>query len=215
MSEKKRSKVPATLPYPPLKRDAKDRAAAVEAFHRLYLFAREENYPALAVFAAYKAVQKLDEEAIADEGLALDGPDYPGATALPLWVRDGLWFTLEKYVLNLKQKPSSDKQTPISFSSALEKHWTTYARWFHVFTLQHEHSISIDAACSKAAGQVGGLTSRHMRREFDKVDDLIRQANEKAGKAYESSEGTPLTHIEPRDLVPTGRLLSIFESLHL
>ena len=114
-------------------------------------------------------------------------------------------------MLNLKQKPSSDKQVPITFSSALEKHWTTYARWFHVFTLQHEHSISIDAACSKAAGQVGGLTSRHMRREFDKVDDLIRQANE---KAYETSEGSRLTYIEPRDLVPTGRLLSIFKSLH-
>src|SRR5260370_12063828 len=102
------------------------RAAAVEAFHRLYRFARGANYPPLAVFSAYKAVQKLDEEAIADEGLAIDGADYPGATALPLWVRDGLWFTLEKYVLNLKQKPSSDKQTPISFSFTLEKHWTTY-----------------------------------------------------------------------------------------
>ena len=86
----------------------------------------------MAIFATYKALQRLEKlhnEPRQDGG---SSRKPSSAIAIPAWVRDGLWLALETYMVKPQQPGVTDKKQTISFKRALNTEWKIYRRWFEV-----------------------------------------------------------------------------------
>ena len=198
-----------SYPHPPLDgRHGGNQSAAVSAFHRLYLYARESGKSALAIFAVYKGLQKIEEriDKIQDVDL-LGGP--ADAIIMPPWIRDGLWFAMETYLIHPQQRGITEKKRVIEFKAALRSEWDDYLLWFAVKKhMVDNESSSIDPAVKPLVRR--GLSADTLRRAYKRVEQMFKDANT---MQVSDSRGVTLSHVQPRDIVPTQRLLAIFERL--
>ncbi|MEI8152774.1 MAG: hypothetical protein WCG92_14385 [Hyphomicrobiales bacterium] len=175
-----------------------DSSAAISAFYRLHMYAVHFGKLPMAIFAAYKALQKL-EQLHAEAGLK--------SSPLPIdgWVRAGLWLALETYLVAPQQPGITDKKQIISFKRALENEWNVYRRWFALTVLMEEKNIKLDAAAHLLA--VPGAQWRTQRRAFEYVEKIFSDAN---SPEFDGDDDQPRALIKSRDMSPTQRLLSIF-----
>ena len=196
--------------YPPLNRPVEDRSGAVEAFQRLHLYACETGDHALATFAVYKALQKVEEEALIDIGNIPEALRNTVSDAVPLpgWVRAGLWTTLETYIINPKLPGRTPKQRVETFLSSLEKKWKIYSRWY-AFYLKSLPTPSEKSTKGKEE-RVDPDTNRPGRRARASLQGFLDRMNQ---KPYQRNLGGTLAYVEPRDLIPTGKLLKVFQAL--
>src|SRR4051812_38505914 len=83
-------------------RNAHDYLAALSSYRRLFEFSRKSGNSAMAIFAVYKALQRLevDQTHIAP-GAA--GHNSGSELSVPRWVYDGVWLALNSYLLNPQQ----------------------------------------------------------------------------------------------------------------
>jgi hypothetical protein len=190
-------KVPNPYPYPEtVSRDPADVHAALGAFRRLYEYALRNEDAALAVFAAYKALQKVDRKTNEER------------IQIPKWVADGLWRALETYIMNMKHPSTGPKHQKTSFKVALRRLLRKYQRWYAM----HEKVGSgeaIETAAHNLASK--GRGQKILEQDYRTIRKLWEVANS-LQLAYE--DGQPLPPISPRDLVPTQRLLQILGNLN-
>jgi len=194
-------------PYPPLERDPGNTDAAIGAFHRLYEYARHSGYDALAAFAVYKALQKLEEQSGSS-----DPPrrtNKPPSLQLPVWVQAGLWFSFESYIRDMKTPGITPAKKTKSFTSAINGLFLAHRRWFLVWDYMQEHdeqphqaSVAVSAP-DRLGGQQGIAGQKTMLRAYQKIETILKKANQ---HAIHDDNGISLQLVEPRDLVPTQKL---------
>jgi hypothetical protein len=195
-------------PHLPLsKRDPADHLAALSAFQRLYLYANQSGKTALAIFAVYKALQKLEESTLQQEGDGEDTRAPPSTIAIPAWVRSGLWLAFKTYLVSPSQPGVTDKKRPIRFTQALTDDWDIVRRWCLVSSFMLEHGAKRHRAAQHHASP--GAAKDALLRAYDDIEELFSEAN---NQNLLDEHGKPLAYIESRDLVPTQKLLSIFQS---
>jgi hypothetical protein len=145
-------------PHLPLsKRDPADQPAALSAFQRLYLHASQSGRTALAIFAVYKALQKLEEPSLPQVDDGEEVATSASTTAIPAWVRCGLWFAFETYLLRPAQPGVTDKKRSVGFQKALTDDWEDVRRWCLVksFMLQHKKKLTLRRVNSLQRATVG------------------------------------------------------------
>lgn len=187
--------------HPPLTRGEEDASNAVSAFRRIYEYGSLHGYPSLMIFAAYKALQKLES--------AHDKIPYKSATdgectrpdmTLPPWVLDGLWLVVES-LAHPKNGKSQFALTSGAFPSNLAKLWSDYDCWYPIWKLVNQQNLKLNAAVVRlygdpSVGQAGG-------RAYKRIEKLLSDLN----SAPLSDElGKKLAPVQPRDLLATNHL---------
>ena len=159
----------------------------------------------MAVFAAYKAFQKLEEVA---RGSVLP----QGSTArllstdpvsVPSWVRAALWDTLE--MLLTPGKASTGRRT--TFLTSLKRTWCRYSLWFGITSTRVARATKSVPKVVREQDAGDGVARK---TAYEWLEALKNGAN---ARHYEDENGKRLANVEPRDLIPTGQLLQIFQGL--
>jgi hypothetical protein len=174
--------------------------------YRLYLYASQSGRTALAIFAVYKALQKLEEPPLPQ----VDGGEVVASAstiAIPAWVRSGLWFAFETYLLRPGQPGVTDKKRSVGFQKALTDDWDDVRRWCRVKSFMLQHNKKPDPAARKLASTGNGRDT--LLRAYKDIEEFLSEAN---SQTLVDEHSRPLEYIESRDLVPTQKLLSIFQS---
>jgi hypothetical protein len=180
---------PTPYPYPEIdSRDPTDVSAALGAFHRLYKHALATDNTAMAVFAAYKALQK------AEDRLANN------AIAVPAWVSEGMWLALENYLRHPLGRANKNR---LAFSEEMKKFLREYNRWYKVSNQMALTNKKADPAMDDVAAP--GAKKRALQDAYGLIRRYLDEANSR--EALSEEDGEPLPQITPRDLVPTRKLL--------
>jgi hypothetical protein len=134
--------------YPLLDREPEDYAAALSAFHRLYIYAVKTDNSALAAIAVLKAIQKLENAADSEHGDNVLSP-----ITLPGWVREGVWGTLRSLLVKVPGRTAKGRK--VTFKQEVDKVVSRYRRWGLVRRYAADHDIEPTAAITKLGDNSG------------------------------------------------------------
>src|SRR5262245_15285927 len=111
-------------------RHPEDHLASLSAYRRLFEFSKQSGNWALAILAVYKALQKLEVD---QNNFAPSEPGHNNRSdlSLPGWVYDGLWLTLESYLLRPRGLTAGGPRT--RFVAVLEREWELHEKWCAVY----------------------------------------------------------------------------------
>jgi hypothetical protein len=190
---------PAPYPYPEIdSRDPADAGAALGAFRRLYEHALATDNTALAVFAAYKALQKVE------------GPTNSPFSDIniPVWVSDAMWLALQTYIMNLRHRLGRENKQKTLFRIAMKKFLREYQRWYLVHDHMGRTGRKLDPATHDLARK--GAGKRVLEDAYRFIEKHLSEAN---ARVVFDDKGSPLPAVSARDLVPTRRLLDTLGEL--
>jgi hypothetical protein len=198
------------FPHQPVTgRPPEDRSAAVSAFHRLHVYALKSGKSALAIFAVYKALQKLEQREGEEHENSASKPTPIPLVSTPVWVRDGLWFALETYMIQPRQPGITEGKRVIEFKAALDAEWELYLQWFAVKSDKDANQLETIEPCLRRLTKLG-YSKDKLRKAFNSVEKMFSDAN---SSEFDGEGERPRAPVQSRDMVPTRTLLKIFKTM--